>query len=428
MRKTEIEKKLKTAISNEVPDVLENILIEYKKKKGFDGTMETMNNKEKSKKEFNITNLFSNKLVSVFAMVIICIVGLFGYGQYNTYYTADSIIEFDVNPSIELEINKKEKVIEVTPLNEDGKKIIEDMDLKNTDVYVAVNAIIGSMLKNGYLSVDSNSILVSVKNDDVEKGNQLQEKISNNIEEVLKASSINGSILAQTYDDDNETKLLANQYSISEGKANLINQILKAEIKDTNGNLITAEALSKLSINELNLLLEAKEPQLNKINTKGTASETSYIGKEKAKEIALNHAEVLPAEISRIEVELDYDDGKLVYEVDFRHNNIEYDYEIDAKTGDIIEFERENDANNGNTNYNNTDYGPNNDGVTDYGITDYNDTDYGPNNDGVTDYGTTDYNDTDYGPNNDGVTDYGITDYNDTDYGTNNNGITDYDD
>ena len=43
-----------------------------------------------------------------------------------------------------------------------------------------------------------------------------------------------------------------------------------------------------------------------------------------------------------------------------------------------------------------TDYGPNNDGVTDY-----NDTDYGPNNDGVTDY-----DDTDYGPNNDGVTDY----------------------
>ena len=50
------------------------------------------------------------------------------------------------------------------------------------------------------------------------------------------------------------------------------------------------------------------------------------------------------------------------------------------------------------------------------GASDYNDTDYGPNNDGVTDY-----NDTDYGPNNDGV-----TDYNDTDYGPNNNGVTDY--
>ena len=65
----------------------------------------------------------------------------------------------------------------------------------------------------------------------------------------------------------------------------------------------------------------------------------------------------------------------------------------------------------GASDYNDTDYGPNNDGVTDY-----DDTDYGPNNDGVTDY-----NDTDYGPNNDGV-----TDYNDTDYGPNNDGVTDY--
>ena len=82
----------------------------------------------------------------------------------------------------------------------------------------------------------------------------------------------------------------------------------------------------------------------------------------------------------------------------------------------------------GSTNYNDTDYGPNNDGVSDYndtdygpnndGVTDYNDTDYGPNNDGVTDY-----NDTDYGPNNDGV-----TDYNDTDYGPNNDGVTNYND
>ena len=61
--------------------------------------------------------------------------------------------------------------------------------------------------------------------------------------------------------------------------------------------------------------------------------------------------------------------------------------------------------------YDDTDYGPNNDGVTDY-----DDTDYGPNNDGVTDY-----DDTDYGPNNDGV-----TNYDDTDYGPNNDGVTDY--
>ena len=86
----------------------------------------------------------------------------------------------------------------------------------------------------------------------------------------------------------------------------------------------------------------------------------------------------------------------------------------------------------GASDYNDTDYGPNNDGVTDY-----NDTDYGPNNDGVTDY-----NDTDYGPNNDGVTDYAPTPAPatptpapvqptlppvvDTDYGYGSDGVAEY--
>ena len=86
----------------------------------------------------------------------------------------------------------------------------------------------------------------------------------------------------------------------------------------------------------------------------------------------------------------------------------------------------------GTSDYNDTDYGPNNDGVTDY-----DDTDYGPNNDGVTDY-----DDTDYGPNNDGVTDYAPTPAPatptpapvqptpppvvDTDYGYGSDGVTDY--
>ena len=46
------------------------------------------------------------------------------------------------------------------------------------------------------------------------------------------------------------------------------------------------------------------------------------------------------------------------------------------------------------------------------------DTDYGPNNDGVTDY-----DDTDYGPNNDGVTDYDVSDYHEP---QNDSGYSDY--
>ena len=145
-------------------------------------------------------------------------------------------------------------------------------------------------------------------------------------------------------------------------------------------------------------------------------------------------------DIQFVEKDYDLDDGE--YEVEFVMDGVEYEYEVNAVTGKVTEMDADYQD------YDDTDYGPNADGVTDYddtdygpnadGVTDYDDTDYGPNADGVTDYDDTDYDDTDYGPNADGITDYddtdygpnadGVTDYDDTDYGPNADGVTDYDD
>ena len=65
--------------------------------------------------------------------------------------------------------------------------------------------------------------------------------------------------------------------------------------------------------------------------------------------------------------------------------------------------------------------------ATDYGKTDYIDTDYGANNDGITDFDHHDNDATDYGTGSDGVTDFDGTDYDkNTDYGVNADGDTDY--
>ena len=189
-----------------------------------------------------------------------------------------------------------------------------------------------------------------------------------------------------------------------------------------------------------------------------SGSPSPYITLEKAQEIALAQANVKAADAMFEDKEFDHDDGTTVFELEFTANGNEYEYDIHAVTGKVLRAEhkaavtqsQEPAASSGSLNYDDTDYGPNNDGVTDYndtdygpnndGVTDYNDTDYGPNNDGVTDYndtdygpnndGVTDYNDTDYGPNNDGVTDYSDTDYDDgsSNYSDNNDGDSDYDD
>ena len=65
------------------------------------------------------------------------------------------------------------------------------------------------------------------------------------------------------------------------------------------------------------------------------------IGYAKAKSIALNHAGVSENEAYDMDIELDDEDGILVYEVEFKSGNMEYDYEINAATGAILKHETE---------------------------------------------------------------------------------------
>ena len=72
-----------------------------------------------------------------------------------------------------------------------------------------------------------------------------------------------------------------------------------------------------------------------------TSTSKGYIGADKAKSIALKHAALSASKVRGLKAELDKDDGIMVYEVEFRYGNYEYDYEINAKTGAIIDYEKE---------------------------------------------------------------------------------------
>ena len=74
-------------------------------------------------------------------------------------------------------------------------------------------------------------------------------------------------------------------------------------------------------------------------STGSTVSTGDYIGSEKAREIALDHAGVSEKDAAFIRTELDYENGRRVYEVEFWSGSTEYDYEIDAATGDVVSYD-----------------------------------------------------------------------------------------
>ncbi len=75
------------------------------------------------------------------------------------------------------------------------------------------------------------------------------------------------------------------------------------------------------------------------------APSENLISKEKAKEIALDHAGYEESEVKFVKAKLDRDDGRYEYEIEFRADgNLEYDYSINAVNGKIVEFDRDYDA------------------------------------------------------------------------------------
>ena len=77
-------------------------------------------------------------------------------------------------------------------------------------------------------------------------------------------------------------------------------------------------------------------------STASKDSGTSTISSSKAKSIALKDAGVKENEIYDFEIELDRDNGTLHYDVSFEKDGRDYDYEINAKTGEIISVEKPN--------------------------------------------------------------------------------------
>ena len=74
-----------------------------------------------------------------------------------------------------------------------------------------------------------------------------------------------------------------------------------------------------------------------------TEAARGFIGVDRAKSIALGHAGVSASSVSFSKAKLDDDDDRGVYEIEFYVGNTEYDYEIDAYSGGIIEYDKDRD-------------------------------------------------------------------------------------
>lgn len=318
-----IENMLRSAVSHAAPDARDAILSACDHEKGKVIYME--------KKRSSPLRGFA----AVAAVLVLIIAGVFAVKNLGAPSdTLAAVVSLDVNPSIELNVDKDEKIISAKGLNDDGRRVLGDMELEGSSLEVAVNAVIGSMLKNGYLDDMANSILVSVSGVNGYDADKLRSTLADDVNRQLE----NCSVLSQDVSNaDSDTVKLADKYGITVGKAALIRQIVAADSRHS------FEELAPLSINELNLIADGKP--LSGIASNGAAaSSKAYIGRDAAVDAALGHAGVTRSEVRKLDVDLDYEHGSMVYEVEFEVGAAEYEYDIGAADGDIVWYEIERDG------------------------------------------------------------------------------------
>ena len=156
-------------------------------------------------------------------------------------------ITMDINPSIEINLNKEDKVVSVKALNEDSKKILSDKDFKGNSLEETMDKVVGSLIDEGYLKEESNIILINVESSN--------KKVSTNVEKIVNKTVSNNKIkcevIVQSIEVTDEIKELADKYNMTPSKAYYIQE----QIKDSD---LKFEDFKEVSISEIKTKVEEK--------------------------------------------------------------------------------------------------------------------------------------------------------------------------
>ena len=236
-----------------------------------------------------------------------------------------------------MEVSKNETVLAVTGLNSDGESVIERERAEGTKLEGAkldelVSELVGSMVGEGYLSEEANSVLVTVDNPNADKGAMLEKSLLTRISDAMSENGVEGAVIGQSISSDEELAKLALELGVSKGKAGLI-----ASITAKNPEY-TADELAKLSINDLGLLSKDSMAEDESVSIVGEPSDKKYVGAEVAIENACAEAKLQVGETVDAQSKIGLEDGKLIYKVELNIDTQKIECAIDAVTGEILSW------------------------------------------------------------------------------------------
>lgn len=313
MTDQELTQRLQSALDHAAPDDFGDVLSRCEAGKGTVIDMKDTTDTGKKK-------TWRRSLIAA-CLALVVLAGGGGGLFYQQAHAVASIVSLDVNPSIELTVNKNEKVLTCKGLNADAAEVLKDMDgghdLEGAKLDVAVNAIVGALVRNGYLDDLDSAILISVEDKDTARGERIQQELTQAVGGTLQSAANSAAVLTQSVAADTQLDTQAQQNNISTGKAYLVEQVLAINPD------LAFEDLAALSVEELRDLIETGAPGMP-------------IGKDAAAVAAEEWSGTRALDFIMVDVDPELDERTPCYEVELHTAWGEYEYRIDAYTGAVL--------------------------------------------------------------------------------------------
>ena len=155
---------------------------------------------------------FILSFIAIFALVGIIV------GCTTSAQAEDSYVTLDINPSVELIVSPRDKVIYANPLNEDAEILLVDLDLIGMDLEDAIDLIIETSIELGYISADEDIetyVSVSAINADA----QVQERVQNKVKEHVNNAFQNKGLMGKAQDKGYQPEFIeeAESYGVTPG-------------------------------------------------------------------------------------------------------------------------------------------------------------------------------------------------------------------
>ena len=229
----------------------------------------------------------------------------------------------DVNPSVEYTIAKSGAVKSIRSLNSDAENALSDVALGKQSVETALTRTVAAYEACGYMENGEATVLISFDSR-LDANAELKASLSAEIQQALEQTDAVGTLVFHSELTENvEAAKIAEEFHVSLGRADWI-------LTAANKTGLPTNEVARMSLDEL---LKFQE-----VSGISSVCVSKFISLEEAKKIALKDAKLdeLTQKIVFTREELNRNQGKPCYLLEFYTGTNQYFYQIDAKSGSII--------------------------------------------------------------------------------------------